>query len=106
MLCALPYLVGLSASISLFVLDKKNPLQSLTQKAVHMQNHKEINREQFMQFFRDDEKLNELTPDDRIEIFKTILVGSSDFTKELIEDVMSDYSVPNLKVININNDAK
>lgn len=71
-----------------------------------MKNYKEINREEFMQFFRDDEKLNELTPDDRIEIFRTILVGSSDFTKELIEDVMSDYSVSNLKVININNDEK
>lgn len=71
-----------------------------------MNNYKEINREEFMQFFRDDEKLNELTPDDRIEIFRTILVGNSDFTKELIEDVMSDYSVSNLKVININNDKK
>jgi hypothetical protein len=71
-----------------------------------MKNYKEINREEFMQFFRDDEKLNELTPDDRIEIFRTILVGNSDFTKELIEDVMSDYSVSNLKVMNINNDEK
>jgi len=33
-----------------------------------MMNYKVINREDFMQFFRDDEKLNELTPDDRIEI--------------------------------------
>lgn len=71
-----------------------------------MKNYKEINREEFMQFFRDDEKLNELTPDDRIEIFRTVLVGSSDFTEELIEAVMSDYSVPNLKVIKINNDEK
>jgi len=71
-----------------------------------MKNYKEINREEFMQFFRDDEKLNELTPDDRIEIFRTILVGSFDFTKELIEDVISDYSVSNLKVMNINNDEK
>jgi hypothetical protein len=71
-----------------------------------MKNYKEINREEFMQFFRDDEKLNELTPDDRIAIFRTILVGNSDFTKELIEDVMSDYSVSNLKVMNINNDEK
>lgn len=57
-----------------------------------------------MQFFRDDEKLNELTPYDRIEIFRTILIGSFDFTKELLENVMSDYSVAHLKVITVEND--
>ncbi|EIM78097.1 hypothetical protein A3SI_04842 [Nitritalea halalkaliphila LW7] len=71
-----------------------------------MKNYKEINREMFMQFFRDDKKLNELTPDDRIEIFRTVLIGSSDFTEELIETVLSDYSVPNLKVIKVNNEEK
>ncbi len=55
-----------------------------------------------MQFFRDDEKLNELTPDDRGEIFRTILLGSCDLTKELLEEIISDYSVSNLKVINVN----
>lgn len=69
-----------------------------------MKNYKEINRDDFMQFFRDDEKLNELTPDDRIEVFRTILLGNNDFTKELLEDVMSDYSVSNLKVITVEND--
>lgn len=67
-----------------------------------MEKYKEISREQFMQFFRDDEKLNELTPDDRVEIFSSILVGNSDITKELLEEVISDYSVSNLKVINVN----
>lgn len=71
-----------------------------------MKNNKEINREDFMQFFRDDEKLNELTPDDRIEVFRTILLGNSDVTKELLEDVMSDYSVSNLKVITVENDEE
>ena len=52
-----------------------------------------------MRFFRDDEKLNELTVDDRIEIFKTILAGSSDFTKELLNDILLDYSVSNIEVI-------
>lgn len=56
--------------------------------------------------FRDVEKLNELTADDRIEIFRTILVGSSDFTKELLEDVLSDYSVLDLKVINTNDEEQ
>lgn len=52
-----------------------------------------------MRFFRDDEKLNELTVDDRIEIFKTILAGSSDFTKQLLNDILLDYSVSNIEVI-------
>ena len=56
-------------------------------------------RDDFMDFFRDDEKLNELTVDDRIEIFRTILVGSSDITKELLDEILSDYSVTNLEII-------
>ena len=56
-----------------------------------------------MQFFRDDEKLNELTTDDRDEVFRTILLGSSDITKELLEDIISDYSVENLEVIKVDN---
>ncbi len=65
-----------------------------------------MGREDFLQFFRNDEKLNQLTPDDRIEIFRTILLGNSDFTKELLEDVLSDYSVSNLKVITVGNGEK
>ena len=64
-----------------------------------MKNCYQITREHFMRFFRDDEKLNELTVDDRIEIFKTILAGSSDFTKELLNDIVLDYSVSNIEVI-------
>lgn len=64
-----------------------------------MEDYQKISREDFMKFFRDDEKLNELTTDDRIEIFRTILVGSSDITKELLDDILSDYSVPNLEII-------
>lgn len=65
-----------------------------------------ISREDFMNFFRDTEKLNELTPDDRIEIFRTILLGSSDLTKELLNEILGDYSVDNLKIIDLNNAEK
>jgi len=68
-----------------------------------MEKYKEINREDFMHFFRDEEKQNQLTPDDRDEIFRTILLGSSDISKKLLKEVISDYSVPNLKVINQGN---
>lgn len=64
-----------------------------------MEGYQKISREDFMKFFRDDKKLNELTVDDRIEIFRTILVGSSDITKELLDDILSDYSVNNLEII-------
>jgi len=71
-----------------------------------MKPYRDISREEFLQFFRDDEKLNELTPDDRDEVFRTILLGSCDITKELLEDIISDYSVSNLKVIQIKNGEK
>lgn len=60
-----------------------------------------ITRDDFMSFFRDDEKLNELSVDDRIEIFSYILLGSSDFKKKLFDEIFSDYNVKHLEVIEI-----
>jgi hypothetical protein len=54
--------------------------------------------QQFMSFFRDTETLNQLSTDDRLEIFSTILPGSSDFTKELFDEILSDYCVAQLEV--------
>ena len=71
-----------------------------------MENYQRISREDFMKFFRDTEKLNELTPDDRVEIFRTILLGSSDFSKDLLNEILGDYCVDNLEVINRNNGEK
>ena len=59
-----------------------------------------MNKQDFMDFFRDDDKLNSLSTEDRIEIFKTILSGSSDFTKQLLEEILIDYNVSNLKILN------
>lgn len=67
-----------------------------------MENYQKILREDFMNFFRDTEKLNELTPDDRVEIFRTILLGSSDFSKDLFNEILDDYCVDNLEVIELN----
>ncbi len=64
-----------------------------------MENYKNISRENFMKFFRDNEKLSELSVDDRIEIFKTVLLGSSDITKELLDEILSDYCVENIEII-------
>ena len=58
-----------------------------------------MNRDEFMAFFRDDERLQALTADDRIELFCQIMIGSSDFTKTLIESVLKDYCVTHLRVL-------
>ena len=59
-------------------------------------------RDDFMAFFRDDEKLNLLSVEDRIEIFSTILLGNSDFKLNLFKDIFSDYSVTHLDIIESN----
>jgi hypothetical protein len=65
-----------------------------------------ISRDDFMEFFRDTEKLNQLTTDDRVEIFRTILLGSSDLTMDLLNEVLKDYSVDNLEIIKLKNGKK
>ncbi|WP_192822018.1 hypothetical protein [Rufibacter sp. LB8] len=71
-----------------------------------MENYHKITRDDFMKFFRDNEKLNELYADDRVEVFRTILVGSSDFTKNLLDEILSDYCVSNLEVIDLDNEKR
>jgi hypothetical protein len=61
----------------------------------------EITRDDFMAFFRDDDKLNTLSVDDRIEVFSTILLGSSDFKKELLDSILCDYNVTDIEVIKV-----
>jgi len=68
-----------------------------------MENYQKMSRYDFMKFFRDDEKLNELTPDDRVEIFSSILLGNSDVTLDLLNQLLGDYGVENLEVIERNN---
>jgi len=66
-----------------------------------MENEHLFTRQDFMDFFRNDDKLCELSTDDRIEVFQTILTGSSDITKELLNDLLSDYGVGHLQVVEI-----
>jgi hypothetical protein len=65
-----------------------------------------ISREEFIAFFRDDESLNTLTPCERIEVFRTILLGISDFKKKLFDEIFSDYCVSHLDIIEVNNGEK
>lgn len=57
-----------------------------------------LTRDDFMSFFRSDEKLNTLSNDDRIEVFSQILSGNSDLTKELLDNILRDYSVQNIEI--------
>lgn len=41
--------------------------------------------------------LDVLSVEDRVEIFLTILAGSTDITKSLIDELMSEYDVEELK---------
>ncbi len=66
-----------------------------------MENEHLITRHDFMSFFRNDKKLSELSTDDRIEVFKTILVGSTDITKNLLDGLLRDYGVGNLEVVEV-----
>ncbi|MDI1306308.1 MAG: hypothetical protein PSX42_15885, partial [bacterium] len=61
-----------------------------------------VTRGDFMTFFRNEEQSSSLTVDDRIEIFSSILLGESDFTKELLDSILSDYGVSHLKIIDRN----
>ncbi len=62
-----------------------------------------MTRDDFMTFFRDDECLNTLSVGDRIEVFSTILLGSSDFKKSLLDELLSDYCVEHLEVLDHGN---
>ena len=63
----------------------------------------EFTKQDFMDFFRDNEKLNLLTVEDRIEVFSSIMLGSSDFKKKLLDEVLSDYGVTTIDIIELNN---
>lgn len=63
----------------------------------------QMTRDNFMAFFRDKECINTLSVDDRIEVFAQILLGSSDFTKELLDSILSDYGVEHLEVVDHGN---
>ena len=66
-----------------------------------MENKITFNRHDFMNFFRNDDKLNELSTDERIEIFQTILAGRSDITKDLLNNMLADYNVGHLQVVEV-----
>lgn len=67
-------------------------------KKIYMANFVNMNRDNFMRFFRDDNMLNSLSVDDRIEIFSTILLGKTDITFELLNNLLIEYDFEDLEI--------
>lgn len=60
-----------------------------------------MNRDNFMSFFRNNNMLNSLSVDDRIEIFSTILLEKTDITFELLNNLLIEYDVDDLVIFKI-----
>lgn len=58
-----------------------------------------MTKDKFLSFFRNDEQLRQLSADDRLELFLSIMKDSSDITKELLNEIISDYS-SEMEIIN------
>lgn len=54
---------------------------------------KNFTRDDFMDFFRNEEQFNTLSNDDRIEVFMSITPGNSDLTKELLTELLTNYNI-------------
>jgi metal-responsive CopG/Arc/MetJ family transcriptional regulator len=85
-------------SASEFALTEWNNKEIETAKALGGDFNALISREQFMEYFRSDDFNNQVDSDDCIEVFATVMKGSSDFTVELLEEILSDYGVEHIEV--------
>lgn len=59
-----------------------------------------ITRDQFMAFFRSGTFYEHMSDDDCREVFATVLKGGSDLTAEFLNDLLEDYSVEDVIVVN------
>ena len=62
----------------------------------------DITKDQFMEFFRNDDLLNTLSGHDRREVFLGVLSGSGDITPQLLNELVGDYSAEDIEVIRTN----
>lgn len=83
----------LNTSQSYYVASKLNNTKPVTKNL--------ITKQQFMEFFRSEEGYIQLSADDCIELFSYALKGSSDITKELLDSVLEEYGVENLKIVEL-----
>jgi len=75
------------------IVDEKFGCVKFSRKEKELKNmdHKEITREEFMAYYRSDRYSEELSPDDKMEVFMGSIHGSSDLTKSVLEELLSDY---------------
>jgi len=66
-----------------------------------MEKTQQITRADFIEFFRDEERLNELTVADRVEIFRTVLTANLDVSKDLLNEILKNHTVCNLDVVEL-----
>ena len=79
---------------------------NVNDKMITLNKEKTMDRDDFMSFFRDDEKLDTLSVSDRLEIFQNILLGSCDITKEFLDELIDNYVVDGIEVLHkINRDS-
>lgn len=57
-----------------------------------------FDRDDFMEYFRSDSCSEELSTDDKLEVFLGILSGKSDITKKLLEQLLCEYSVETIDI--------
>lgn len=65
----------------------------MLEKAKASFEQKMFGRDEFMEFFRNDRFHEEMSPEDCKEMFSQVLHGSSDFSKELLDQTLGDYEL-------------
>lgn len=64
-----------------------------------MSNSPQITKEQFMEYWRSDSMPEELSLDERMEIFFSAAVGTSDITKDNLDALCGYYGVEDIEVV-------
>lgn len=64
-----------------------------------MSNSPQITKEQFMEYWRSDSMSEELSLDERMEIFFSAAVGTSDITKDNLDALCGYYGVEDIEVV-------
>ena len=59
-----------------------------------------LTRQEFMDAFRDEDFYNILTVDDCRELFISSLKGSDDITISLLNELLNNYGITNIKINN------
>jgi len=63
-----------------------------------------ISREQFLDYWRSSKSDEELSADDRNELFVSAPMGACDVDKKTLDEIISDFCIENLMVIEANDD--